>query len=199
MTDVWRNHSSVVGHDFLHRESLARIADRRLQRLGHGDRAEALEQLVPAVDHPRHIDAERPATRPRRCSRRSATRATGSRCRKSSPTTGTIRPRGCRRIRRRRRRSCPTGSAPRHGEIFANPRLAKTLELIAKGGRDAFYKGPIARAIIADMRARNGLLDERDFTDAQRRLGRSDLDQLPRLRRATRCRRARRASSRSRC
>lgn len=57
----------------------------------------------------------------------------------------------------------PGGKAPAHGEIFANPRLAASLELIAKGGRDAFYKGPIARAIIADMRARNGLLDERDF------------------------------------
>jgi gamma-glutamyltranspeptidase / glutathione hydrolase len=59
----------------------------------------------------------------------------------------------------------PNGQAPKHGEIFANPRLANSLELVAKSGRDAFYKGPIARAIIADMRARNGLLDERDFTD----------------------------------
>lgn len=58
----------------------------------------------------------------------------------------------------------PGGRAPGHGEIFANPRLAASLELIAKGGRDAFYKGPIARAIIADMRARDGLLDEQDFT-----------------------------------
>ncbi|HUE88648.1 MAG TPA: gamma-glutamyltransferase [Vicinamibacterales bacterium] len=59
----------------------------------------------------------------------------------------------------------PDGQPPGHGEIFANPRLAKTLERLAKGGRDEFYKGTIARAIIADMRARNGLLDERDFTD----------------------------------
>jgi gamma-glutamyltranspeptidase/glutathione hydrolase len=59
----------------------------------------------------------------------------------------------------------PNGAAPKHGDIFANPRLANSLELIAKGGRDAFYKGPIARAIVADMRARNGLLDERDFTE----------------------------------
>jgi gamma-glutamyltranspeptidase/glutathione hydrolase len=59
----------------------------------------------------------------------------------------------------------PNGQAPKHGDIFANPRLANSLELIARGGRDAFYKGQIARAIIADMRARNGLLDERDFTD----------------------------------
>jgi gamma-glutamyltranspeptidase/glutathione hydrolase len=59
----------------------------------------------------------------------------------------------------------PNGQAPKHGEMFANPRLATSLELIAKGGRDAFYKGPLARAIVADMRQRNGLLDERDFTE----------------------------------
>jgi gamma-glutamyltranspeptidase/glutathione hydrolase len=58
----------------------------------------------------------------------------------------------------------PNGRAPEPGEIFKNPNLANSLELIAKGGRDAFYKGPIARAIVADMRARDGLLDERDFT-----------------------------------
>lgn len=58
----------------------------------------------------------------------------------------------------------PSGRAPRMGEVFQNPRLAKTLEQIAQGGRDVFYKGPIARAIIADMRTRSGLLDERDFT-----------------------------------
>jgi gamma-glutamyltranspeptidase/glutathione hydrolase len=59
----------------------------------------------------------------------------------------------------------PNGQAPKHGEVFANPRLANSLELVAKGGRDAFYKGPIARAIVADMRQRNGLLDERDFSE----------------------------------
>src|SRR5438874_3791594 len=59
----------------------------------------------------------------------------------------------------------PNGHPLQPGEIFANPRLAATLETIGKGGRDAFYKGPIARAIIADMKKRDGLLDERDFTD----------------------------------
>jgi gamma-glutamyltranspeptidase/glutathione hydrolase len=58
----------------------------------------------------------------------------------------------------------PGGHAPAAGEIFANPNLANSLDLIAKNGRDAFYKGPIARAIIADMKARKGLLDERDFS-----------------------------------
>jgi len=58
----------------------------------------------------------------------------------------------------------PNGHAPQPGEIFSNPKLAATLQAIATGGRDAFYKGPIARAIIADMKKRDGLLDERDFT-----------------------------------
>ena len=59
----------------------------------------------------------------------------------------------------------PNGHPPRPGEIFSNPHLAATLESIAKGGRDAFYRGPIARAIVADIKKRDGLLDERDFTD----------------------------------
>ncbi len=59
----------------------------------------------------------------------------------------------------------PNGHPPQPGEIFSNPHLAATLELVAKGGRDAFYKGPIARAIVADMKKRDGLLDERDFAD----------------------------------
>ncbi len=59
----------------------------------------------------------------------------------------------------------PNGHAPAPGEIFSNPKLAATLDLIGKGGRDAFYKGPIARAIVADMKRRDGLLDERDFAE----------------------------------
>jgi len=34
------------------------------------------------------------------------------------------------------------------GSIFRNPDLARTYELIAKGGATAFYRGPIARAIV---------------------------------------------------
>jgi gamma-glutamyltranspeptidase/glutathione hydrolase len=55
------------------------------------------------------------------------------------------------------------GHAPAPGEMFANPNLAASLELLAQEGRDAFYNGALARAIVADMRARHGLLDERDF------------------------------------
>ncbi|HJU42417.1 MAG TPA: gamma-glutamyltransferase [Vicinamibacterales bacterium] len=59
----------------------------------------------------------------------------------------------------------PDGKAPQHGDLFANPRLARSMELIAKDGRDAFYTGSIARAIVADIKQRNGLLDMRDFAD----------------------------------
>jgi gamma-glutamyltranspeptidase/glutathione hydrolase len=59
----------------------------------------------------------------------------------------------------------PNGAPPQLGEIFANPCLARSLESIAKEGRDAFYNGAIARAIVADMKSRNGLLDLRDFAD----------------------------------
>jgi gamma-glutamyltranspeptidase/glutathione hydrolase len=59
----------------------------------------------------------------------------------------------------------PAGHPPRPGEIFANPNLAATLDQIGQGGRDAFYKGPIARAIVADMKRRNGLLEARDFAE----------------------------------
>ena len=57
----------------------------------------------------------------------------------------------------------PAGHAPKPGDVFANPKLAATLETIAAGGRDAFYKGPIAAAIVADMKRRDGFLDARDF------------------------------------
>ena len=59
----------------------------------------------------------------------------------------------------------PGGHAPKPGEIFSNPHLATTLETIAAGGRDAFYNGPIAAAIVADMKKRDGLLDARDFAE----------------------------------
>jgi gamma-glutamyltranspeptidase/glutathione hydrolase len=59
----------------------------------------------------------------------------------------------------------PQGTPMQPGDIFANPRLARTMEVIAKEGRDAFYTGSIARAIVNDIKHRNGLLDMRDFAD----------------------------------
>jgi gamma-glutamyltranspeptidase/glutathione hydrolase len=39
----------------------------------------------------------------------------------------------------------PGGAAPVAGEVFANPDLAATLDMIGKGGANAFYKGPFAQ------------------------------------------------------
>ena len=47
------------------------------------------------------------------------------------------------------------GKAPVKGQMWTNPNLANTYESLAKGGRDAFYKGDIARTI-ADYIKRNG-------------------------------------------
>jgi gamma-glutamyltranspeptidase/glutathione hydrolase len=55
------------------------------------------------------------------------------------------------------------GRAPRTGELWRNPNLARTLEAIAKGGRDAFYKGDIAHAIDAYMKANGGFLSYEDM------------------------------------
>jgi gamma-glutamyltranspeptidase / glutathione hydrolase len=57
----------------------------------------------------------------------------------------------------------PHGKAPAPGEVFSNPRLAHSLESIARGGRDVFYKGDIAKAIADDMQRRHGLLRLEDL------------------------------------
>jgi gamma-glutamyltranspeptidase/glutathione hydrolase len=55
------------------------------------------------------------------------------------------------------------GRAPEKGEMFRNPRLAKTYEMLAEGGRDVFYKGEIARRIDAYMTEQGGLLRYEDM------------------------------------
>ena len=57
----------------------------------------------------------------------------------------------------------PGGEAPDKGDIFRNPRLAATYEKIATGGRDAFYKGDIARKIDAYMAEHGGFLAYEDL------------------------------------
>lgn len=57
------------------------------------------------------------------------------------------------------------GRPPRKGDVFRNPYLASTLEKIAKDGRDAFYKGEIARAIDAFMKEQGGFLSYRDLAE----------------------------------
>ncbi len=55
------------------------------------------------------------------------------------------------------------GRAPKAGELWKNPNLANTLETLAKEGRDAFYKGDIARVIGEYMQANGGFLSYEDM------------------------------------
>ena len=55
--------------------------------------------------------------------------------------------------------------APRKGEIFSNPALANTLEKIATGGRDVFYKGEVAKTTDAFMKRVGGFLRYDDFAE----------------------------------
>ena len=57
----------------------------------------------------------------------------------------------------------PNGRMPAKGEVFRNPRLAATYAAIAGGGRDAFYRGEIARKIDAYMTEHGGLLRYEDL------------------------------------
>ena len=52
----------------------------------------------------------------------------------------------------------PSGAPPRTGQIFRNPDLARSFRLLQKYGRDAFYRGEIARAIVAKSRALGGTM-----------------------------------------
>jgi len=61
----------------------------------------------------------------------------------------------------------PGGKAPRPGDVLTNPGLAKSLERIAREGRDVFYRGEIAGAIVQFSQQNGGLLSERDFQDTQ--------------------------------
>ncbi|NNC78352.1 MAG: gamma-glutamyltransferase [Woeseiaceae bacterium] len=57
----------------------------------------------------------------------------------------------------------PEGRPLKKGEMFRNPRLADTYQMIAEGGRDAFYKGDIARRIDSYMTEHGGLLRYEDL------------------------------------
>lgn len=57
------------------------------------------------------------------------------------------------------------GKAPKPGEIFHQPNFARTLRLIAEGGRDAFYHGEIADKIVKFSDENGGLFTRQDFAD----------------------------------
>jgi gamma-glutamyltranspeptidase / glutathione hydrolase len=55
--------------------------------------------------------------------------------------------------------------APRMGEVFRNPDLAWSLQQIAQGGREAFYRGEITKCILTLSARQGGTLTAKDFSD----------------------------------
>jgi gamma-glutamyltranspeptidase / glutathione hydrolase len=55
------------------------------------------------------------------------------------------------------------GKRPVPGQVFRNPDLARTLRLLEAGGRDAFYKGELAKAIVAKSTALAGTMTIEDL------------------------------------
>jgi gamma-glutamyltranspeptidase / glutathione hydrolase len=64
-----------------------------------------------------------------------------------------------------RRVFLPGGKVPELGATFSNPDIAKSLRLIAEKGRDAFYKGEIAQAIVRTSAAMGGTMELQDLAD----------------------------------
>jgi len=61
----------------------------------------------------------------------------------------------------------PSGRAPKAGEIFRQPDLARTLREVAKHGADVFYHGPIGERIAEYFRANGGVLSAEDLAEYQ--------------------------------
>jgi gamma-glutamyltranspeptidase/glutathione hydrolase len=57
----------------------------------------------------------------------------------------------------------PGGKPPQVGQLFRNPGMAKAFRLIAEKGRDAYYKGEIAQAILSTSRRQGGTMTAEDL------------------------------------
>jgi gamma-glutamyltranspeptidase / glutathione hydrolase len=64
-----------------------------------------------------------------------------------------------------RRVFLPDGKAPAVGAVFRNPDLAKALREVSEAGPDAFYKGDIARAILATSESLGGTMAADDLAE----------------------------------
>jgi gamma-glutamyltranspeptidase / glutathione hydrolase len=58
----------------------------------------------------------------------------------------------------------PGGRAPRVGEVFKNPDMGRALRILSEKGRDAFYKGEIADAILKTSRSLGGTMTAEDLS-----------------------------------
>ena len=55
------------------------------------------------------------------------------------------------------------GQGPSAGEVFRNPNLAKTMQIIAEKGKKAFYQGEIAEVIVKEIREAGGVMTMEDL------------------------------------
>ena len=66
-----------------------------------------------------------------------------------------------------RRTYLPDGRPPQAGQLFRNPDLASSLTRIAEEGRDGFYRGPTADAIVRTLREGGGTMTLEDLAELQ--------------------------------
>lgn len=59
------------------------------------------------------------------------------------------------------------GTPPKEGDLLVNADLARSLQLVAKGGADAFYRGALARQMVQGLQAGGGTFTEADFAGHQ--------------------------------
>jgi gamma-glutamyltranspeptidase/glutathione hydrolase len=59
----------------------------------------------------------------------------------------------------------PKGTVPKVGEVFRNPDLARSYRMLASEGRDAFYKGSIAKSILTVEEEMGGKMSREDLTE----------------------------------
>jgi gamma-glutamyltranspeptidase/glutathione hydrolase len=64
----------------------------------------------------------------------------------------------------------PRGQLPATGSLLPNPDLARTMSLLAQHGRDGFYRGPVAAAIVAAMEKGGGVVTAADLANYEARV-----------------------------
>ncbi len=65
----------------------------------------------------------------------------------------------------------PGGALPRPSQILRQPDLARTLQQIADGGSEAFYRGPFAEALLRVSREQGGYFAPEDLAEHQTEIG----------------------------
>ncbi|HVJ65901.1 MAG TPA: gamma-glutamyltransferase [Bdellovibrionota bacterium] len=59
------------------------------------------------------------------------------------------------------------GKALRAGDLLVQENLAKTIEAIGKSGRNGFYRGDVAKAIVEQQKAGGGIIEQSDLNGYQ--------------------------------